>query len=96
MVVAVLLVVGGLTADAYTHSVTLKQGSSGAQVMSLQSALGVVADGSFGPMTKAAVVAYQAAHGLSADGVVGPSTGASKRRRLSARSMPSRSAPCRR
>ncbi|KKP85926.1 hypothetical protein A3B84_01830 [Candidatus Nomurabacteria bacterium RIFCSPHIGHO2_02_FULL_35_13] len=77
MVVAVLLVVGGLTADAYTHSVTLKQGSSGAQVMSLQSALGVVADGSFGPMTKAAVVAYQAAHGLSADGVVGPSTGAS-------------------
>lgn len=57
---------------------SLKLGSSGAQVMNLQSALGgLTVDGNFGPMTKAAVVAYQGAHGLTADGVVGPMTAAS-------------------
>ena len=80
--VAVAIVVAfamfATTALAYTHSVTLRQGSSGAQVMSLQQALGgLVADGAFGPLTKAAVMAYQASHGLVADGVVGPLTGAS-------------------
>ena len=67
------------TADAaYMHTVTLRQGSSGAQVMALQTTLGGLAvDGNFGPMTKAAVMAYQASRGLVADGVVGPMTGAS-------------------
>src|SRR3989338_5166843 len=67
------------TADAaYMHTVTLRQGSSGAQVMALQTTLGGLAvDGNFGPMTKAAVMAYQASRGLVADGVVGPLTGAS-------------------
>src|SRR3989338_5446789 len=77
MVLAFVLSVGVLSADAaYMHSVTLKQGSSGSQVASLQATLGVTADGSFGPMTKAAVVAFQSANGLVADGVVGPMTGA--------------------
>src|SRR3989338_6467336 len=67
------------TADAaYMHTVTLRQGSSGAQVMALQTTLGGLAvDGNFGPMTKAAVMAYHASRGLVADGVVGPLTGAS-------------------
>jgi len=80
MVVAaavVLFAVLATTALAYTHTVTLKQGSSGSQVMALQQALGITADGAFGPMTKAAVMSYQASHGLTADGVVGAMTGAS-------------------
>src|SRR3989344_7442961 len=77
MVLAFVLSVGVLSADAaYMHSVTLKQGSSGAQVASLQATLGVSADGSFGPITRAAVVAFQLANGLVADGIVGPMTGA--------------------
>src|SRR3989344_3057936 len=67
-----------IVAAAYMHTVTLRQGSSGAQVMALQTTLGGLAvDGNFGPMTKAAVMAYQASRGLVADGVVGPMTGAS-------------------
>ncbi|KKP63901.1 MAG: Cell wall-associated hydrolase, invasion-associated protein, partial [Candidatus Nomurabacteria bacterium GW2011_GWF2_35_12] len=77
MVLAFVLSVGVLSVDAaYMHSVTLMQGSSGAQVASLQATLGVTADGSFGPITRAAVVAFQSANGLVADGVVGPMTGA--------------------
>ncbi len=79
MMVAAVVVAFAMFATsalAYTHTVTLKQGSTGSQVMSLQQALGVGADGSFGPITKAAVVAFQTSHGLTADGVVGPMTGA--------------------
>ena len=43
-------------------------------VMALQQALGVSADGTFGASTVAAVEAFQSAHGLTADGVVGPAT----------------------
>ena len=50
---------------------TLRLGSKGAQVQCLQTALGLKADGSFGPKTKAAVVAFQKNEGLTADGVFG-------------------------
>jgi len=53
---------------------TLKQGSKGGAVKTLQSKLGITADGDFGPNTKKAVVAFQKKHGLTADGVVGPNT----------------------
>ena len=43
-------------------------------VRTLQRALGVPADGAFGPGTVKAVKAFQRAHGLTADGVVGPAT----------------------
>lgn len=78
MLVAVLLVAGAVTADAaYMHTVTLKQGMSGSQVLELQGALGVSQmTGYFGSITKAAVMAFQSSHGLTADGVVGPMTGA--------------------
>src|SRR3989338_4894508 len=62
---------------AYMHTVTLRQGSTGPQVASLQMTLGgLTADGNFGPLTRAAVVAFQTSNNLVADGVVCPMTGA--------------------
>jgi peptidoglycan hydrolase-like protein with peptidoglycan-binding domain len=51
-----------------TH--TVKHGG----VKSLQGALGLSADGVFGPKTERAVKRFQHKHGLNADGVVGPDT----------------------
>jgi murein DD-endopeptidase MepM/ murein hydrolase activator NlpD len=55
----------------------LHLGSSGDLVAHVQRALGLSADGVFGPQTDAAVRAYQARAGLAVDGVVGPMTWAS-------------------
>jgi hypothetical protein len=52
----------------------LKMGDTGEEVKTLQKALGITADGDFGPATKAAVVAFQKKHRLYADGVVGRNT----------------------
>jgi putative peptidoglycan binding protein len=49
-------------------------GSRRAAVVSLQRALGISADGIFGPGTEAAVKSFQRRHGLTADGIVGPAT----------------------
>jgi peptidoglycan hydrolase-like protein with peptidoglycan-binding domain len=53
---------------------TRRVSSRGGGVRELQRALGVSADGVFGPGTQAAVKSFQRAHGLTADGVVGPQT----------------------
>lgn len=50
---------------------TLRIGSQGNDVKLLQTSLGISADGSFGPKTKAAVVAFQISKGLTADGIFG-------------------------
>lgn len=63
---------GGSHADS-PHP-TLKQGDKGEDVVALQKALGIGADGDFGPGTKKAVVAFQKKHGLYADGIVGKNT----------------------
>jgi peptidoglycan DL-endopeptidase CwlO len=52
----------------------LKRGSRGPAVAAAQRALGIPADGIFGPQTRRAVRAFQAAHGLAVDGVIGPLT----------------------
>lgn len=57
-----------------TAQPTLRVGSSGPAVVSLQLRLGVPADGKFGPQTRNAVIAFQKSRGLSADGVVGRAT----------------------
>ena len=49
-------------------------GDQGEDVKKLQAALGLTADGDFGPVTKAAVVALQKKKGLYADGIVGKQT----------------------
>lgn len=71
---ATLGIVAVQKADAASCSITttLRVGSTGAEVMCLQAAVGVTADGKFGPMTKAAVMAWQTSVGLTADGVFGP------------------------
>lgn len=52
----------------------LKRSSTGINVKRVQTRLGVVADGKFGPQTEAAVKAWQTANALQPDGVVGPAT----------------------
>lgn len=53
---------------------TIKKGSRGADVKTLQTKLGITADGIFGSATETAVKAFQTAHGLVADGIVGAKT----------------------
>ena len=52
----------------------LRKGSKGEGVKKMQAALGIGADGDFGPGTEAALKKWQAANGLTADGVAGPKT----------------------
>jgi peptidoglycan hydrolase-like protein with peptidoglycan-binding domain len=40
----------------------------------MQAALGIAADGAFGPGTEKALKAWQAKNGLTADGIAGPMT----------------------
>jgi peptidoglycan hydrolase-like protein with peptidoglycan-binding domain len=48
--------------------------SAGSSVSALQTALGIPADGIYGPQTRRAVRQFQAAHGLAVDGIAGPIT----------------------
>ena len=52
----------------------LRKGCKGDGVKIMQKALGINADGDFGPGTERALKAWQAANGLVADGVAGPAT----------------------
>jgi peptidoglycan hydrolase-like protein with peptidoglycan-binding domain len=56
------------------HHIVLTPGSEGRHVRLLQAALGIKADGVYGPATEAAVRRFQASRGLTIDGVAGPST----------------------
>lgn len=51
-----------------------KAGRGGGGVAAMQRALGIPADGVFGPQTERALKRWQARRGLSADGVAGPAT----------------------
>jgi peptidoglycan hydrolase-like protein with peptidoglycan-binding domain len=95
MMMGLTLAAGVVVADAVrspataearcTISVTLRVGSTGVAVRCLQArlnALGYTAgpvDGSFGPMTRAAVVRFQRAEGLPVDGIVGRRTARARR-----------------
>jgi Transglycosylase-like domain/Putative peptidoglycan binding domain len=48
--------------------------TGGASVAAIQRALGLPADGVYGPRTRAAVQRFQRRHGLTVDGVAGPQT----------------------
>ncbi|HTS42370.1 MAG TPA: tetratricopeptide repeat protein [Xanthobacteraceae bacterium] len=66
---------GGDAAPANpSESVTLRAGQSGELVKRLQTALGIKADGAFGPVTEAAVKAFQQKNGIRVNGIAGPNT----------------------
>jgi Transglycosylase-like domain/Putative peptidoglycan binding domain len=62
---------GGASASS---EVVVKRGDRGDAVRKIQSALGVAADGVFGPVTERAVKRFQRSKGLLVDGIVGPQT----------------------
>lgn len=53
---------------------TLRRPTKSELVKTVQTKVGVKADGDFGPKTEAAVRAFQKQHGLVPDGIVGPKT----------------------
>jgi len=54
---------------------TVKPGDKGESVKTIQKALGLAADGDYGPATKKAVIAFQDNHdNLDSNGIVGPKT----------------------
>ena len=53
---------------------TLRKGCKGEGVKMMQEALGIGADGDFGPGTERALKEWQSANGLVADGIAGPKT----------------------
>ena len=52
----------------------LRKGARGDGVKIMQEALGIGADGVFGPGTERALKAWQSSNGLVADGIAGPAT----------------------
>ena len=63
-----------LASPAAAGATLLRTHSHGPAVADAQRALGVAADGAFGPLTRRAVREFQRAHGLEVDGVIGPMT----------------------
>jgi hypothetical protein len=57
-----------------SDSSLVRSGARGDAVRAIQTALGLPADGVYGPRTRLAVRDFQRAHGLEVDGIVGPQT----------------------
>jgi peptidoglycan hydrolase-like protein with peptidoglycan-binding domain len=72
---ASLVLAGGATAASSGSSASNTRAvAPGVDVATVQRALGVAADGIFGPQTRRAVKRFQRANGLIVDGIVGPQT----------------------
>ena len=65
---------GALAASSSSSGGTAASSARGSGVAALQRALGIPADGIYGPQTRGAVRAFQRAHGLIVDGIAGPQT----------------------
>lgn len=65
---------GGTASGSSCATSTVRYGSTGSAVRTLQSRIGVTSDGVFGPRTLSALRTYQRSHGLVVDGVAGPAT----------------------
>jgi hypothetical protein len=68
------LAAGGAFAQDHASTGGATVRSAGATTTQLQSALGIAADGIYGPQTRAAVRRFQRSHGLNADGLAGTAT----------------------
>jgi peptidoglycan hydrolase-like protein with peptidoglycan-binding domain len=68
------LATGGALAAGTSSGGAAAVRSAGSSVAAVQRALGIPADGIFGPQTRRAVKRFQRAHGLTVDGIVGPQT----------------------
>jgi soluble lytic murein transglycosylase-like protein len=68
------LATGGALASGGSTGGAAAVRAAGSTVVAVQRALGIPADGIFGPQTRRAVRRFQRAHGLTVDGVVGPQT----------------------
>jgi hypothetical protein len=68
------VVAGTAGAAASEEDLMVERGDRGDAVRKIQSALGIPADGIFGPQTERAVKRFQRRKGLLVDGVVGPQT----------------------
>ena len=88
---ALLIAVGiSLLIPALADAKPLRSGMEGPRVAEVQRALGLRADGVFGPQTKRAVMRFQRRRGLTVDGVVGHTTLAALRHRQPAAVSPVR------
>jgi peptidoglycan hydrolase-like protein with peptidoglycan-binding domain len=67
------LAAGGATAADRDSGAKVVR-SAGSSVTALQRALGIPADGIYGPQTRRAVRRFQRANGLTVDGIAGPQT----------------------
>lgn len=65
---------GGAFAAPAEPTGVVRAGAVGGLVAGVQRAVGVTADGVFGPQTRAAVKRFQRRHGLVVDGIAGPAT----------------------
>jgi lysozyme family protein len=67
------LVTGGAMAAGGSSGARVVR-AAGSSVAAVQRALGIPADGVYGPQTRRAVRRFQRAHGLTVDGIAGPQT----------------------
>jgi hypothetical protein len=72
--VSLSLATGGALAASGSSGGATAVRQAGSTVVAVQRALGITADGVFGPQTRRAVKRFQRAHGLTVDGIVGPQT----------------------